>query len=69
MTMQPARHECYACCLQRDGFLAFQPVVDNKRGTRVEQVASSFQKILRGSQFTWYNERVHYYFQSNSSTY
>jgi len=49
MTIQPARHECHACCLLRAGFLAFQPVVDNTRGTRVEQVVSSFQKILRGS--------------------
>jgi len=40
-------------CLPRAGFLAFQPVVDNTRGTRVEQVVSSFQKILRGSQLTW----------------
>ena len=38
----------------RAGFLAFQPSVDNTRGTRVEQVESSFQKILRGSQLTWY---------------
>jgi len=41
MTIQPA--ECHACCL-RAGFLACQPVVDNPRGTRVEQVVSSFQK-------------------------
>jgi len=53
-TIQPARHECHACCLLRAGFLAFQPVVDNTRGTRVEQVAS-FQKIFRGSQLTWYS--------------
>jgi len=54
MTIQPARHECHACCLLRAGFLAFQPVVDNTRGTRVGQVVSSFQNILRGSQLTWY---------------
>ena len=54
MMIQPARHECHACCLLRAGFLAFQPVVDNTRGTRVGQVVSSFQKILRGSQLTWY---------------
>ena len=54
MTIQPARHECRACCLLRAGFPAFQPVVDNTRGTRVEQVVSSFQKILRGLQLTWY---------------
>jgi len=47
MTIQPARHECHACCLLRAGFLAFQPVVDNTRGTRVEQVVSSFQKPQR----------------------
>ena len=26
MTIQPARHECHACCLLRAGFLAFQPI-------------------------------------------
>jgi len=51
MTIQPARH---ACCVLRAGFLAFQPVADNTRGTRDGQVVSSFQKILRGSQLTWY---------------
>ena len=35
MTIQPARHECNACCLLRAGFLAFQPVVENTRGTRM----------------------------------
>ena len=54
MTIQPARHEYHACCLLRAGFLSFQPLVDNTRGTPVEQVASSFQKIPRGSQLTWY---------------
>jgi len=54
MTIQPPRHECHACCLLRAEFLAFHPVADNTRGTRVEQVVSSFQKILRGSQLTWY---------------
>jgi len=54
MTIHPARQEYHACCLLRAGFLTFQPVVDNTRGTRVEQVVSSFQKILRGSQLTWY---------------
>jgi len=44
MTIQPARHECHACCLQRAEFMAFQPVVDNTRVTRVEQVVSSFHK-------------------------
>ena len=52
MTIQPARHEWHACCLLRAGFVAFQPVADNTCGTRVEQVVSSFQKILRGSQLT-----------------
>jgi len=33
-----------------------QPVVGNTHGTHVEQVVSSFQKILRGSQLTWYND-------------
>jgi len=46
MTIHPARHECHTCCLLRAGFLAFQPVVENTRGTRVEQVVSSFQKIF-----------------------
>jgi len=55
MTIQPAWHASHACCLLRAGFLAFQPAADNTRGTRVEEVASSFQKILRGSQLTWYD--------------
>jgi len=55
MTIQPDRHECHACCLLRAGFLAFQPIVDNTRGTRVEQVVSLFQKILRGSKLAWYS--------------
>jgi len=46
MTIQPARHEHHACCLLRAGFLAFQPVVDNTRGTPVGEVVSSFQKIV-----------------------
>ena len=54
MTIQPARHECLAFCLLRARFLAFQPVVDNTRGTHVEQTESSFQKTLRGLQLTWY---------------
>jgi len=63
MTIQPAWHECHAGCLLRAGFLAFQPLVDNTCGTRVEQVVSSFQKILRGSQLTWYINKT-----SNLST-
>jgi len=59
MTIQPTRHECHACCLLRAGFLAFQPVVDNTRGTRVGQVVSSFQKVLWGSQLTWYFVYIH----------
>ena len=31
-----------------------QPVVGNTHGTHVEQVVSSFQKILRGSKLAWY---------------
>jgi len=54
-TIQPARHECHARCLLRAGFLAFQTVVDNTCGPRVEQVVSSFQKLFRGSQLTWYS--------------
>jgi len=54
-TIQPPRHKYHASCLLRAEFLAFQPVLDNTRGTRVEQVVSSFQKILRGSQLTWYS--------------
>jgi len=54
MTIQPARHECHACCPLQVEKPGIQPVVGNTRGTRVEQVVSSFQKILRGSQLTWY---------------
>ena len=40
----------------------YKPVVDNTRGTRVEQVVSPFQKILRGSQLTWYIFRKSVFF-------
>jgi len=45
---------CHECCLLWAGFQDFKPVVDNTRGTRVEQAVSPFQKILRGLQLTWY---------------
>jgi len=54
MTIQPARHECHACCPLQAEKPGIQPVVGNTDGTHVEQVISSFQKILRGSQLTWY---------------
>ena len=54
MTIQPARHECHACCPLQAEKPGIQPVVGNTHGTHVEQVVSSFQKILRGSQLTWY---------------
>jgi len=54
MTMQPARHECHACYPLQAEKLGIQPVVGNTHGTHVEQVVSYFQKILRGSQLTWY---------------
>jgi len=54
MTIQPARHECHACCQLQAEKPGIQPVVGNTHGTHVEQVVSSFQKILRGSQLTWY---------------
>jgi len=54
MTIQPARHECHACYPLHAEKPGIQPVVGNTHGTRVEQVVSSFQKILRGSQLTWY---------------
>jgi len=57
MTIQPAWHESHACCLLRAGFLAFQPVVNDTRGTRVEQIVSYFYKILRGTQLTWYYQK------------
>jgi len=61
MTIQPARRECHACCpppqAEKPGI---QPVVGNTHGTHVEQVASSFQKILRGSQLTWYMHLLSY---------
>jgi len=53
-TIQPARHECHACCPLQAEKLGIQPVVGNTRGTHDEQVVSSFLKILRGSQLTWY---------------
>jgi len=54
MTIQPARLECHACCPLHAEKPGIQPVVGNTHGTHVEQVVSSFQKILRSSQLTWY---------------
>ena len=54
MTIQHARHECHACGPLQAEKPGIQPVVGNTHGTHVEQVVSSFQKILRGSQLTWY---------------
>jgi len=54
MTIQPARHECHACCPLQAEKPGIQPVVGNTHDAHVEQVVSSFQKILRGSQLTWY---------------
>jgi len=54
MTIQPARHEVHACYPLQAEKSGIQPVVGNPHGTHVEQVVSSFQKILRGSQLTWY---------------
>jgi len=50
----PPRHECHACCGPWAGILAFQSEADDTRGTRVEQVVSSFQKILKGSSLARY---------------
>jgi len=58
MTIQPARHECHACCPLQAEKPGIQPVVGNTHDTHVEQVISSFQKILRGSQLTWYMYRL-----------
>jgi len=55
MTIQPARHECYACCPLQAEKPGIQPVVGNTHGIHVEQVVSPFQKILMGSQLTWYS--------------
>jgi len=54
MTIQPVQHECHACCPLLAEKPGIQPVVGNTHDTHVEQVVSSFQKILRGSQLTWY---------------
>jgi len=58
MTIQPARRECHACCPPQAEKPGIQPVVGNTHGTHVKQVVSSFQKILRGPQLTWYHYRV-----------
>jgi len=47
-TIQPARHECVACCLLRAEKLGFQHDVGNVLGNSVERAASSFSEILRG---------------------
>jgi len=54
MTIRPARHECHACCPLQAEKPGIQPVVGNTHGSHVKQVVSTFQKILRGSQLTWY---------------
>ena len=60
MTIQPALYECHACCSLQAGKPGIQPVVGNTHATHVEQNVSSFQKILRGSQLTWYtNSTLH----------
>jgi len=46
VTIQPARHECHACCPLQAEKPGIQPVVGNTHGTHVEQVVSTFQKIL-----------------------
>jgi len=56
MTIQPARHECHACCPLQAEKHNIVLVVGNTHGTHVVQVLSSFQKILRGSQLTWYTK-------------
>ena len=43
MTIQPARHECHACCSQQAEKPGIQSVVGNTHDTHVEQVVS-FQK-------------------------
>jgi len=53
MTIQPVRHECHACCPLQAEKPGIQPVVGNTHDTHVEQVVSSFQKVLRGSQLTY----------------
>jgi len=63
----PARHECHACCPLQVEKPGIQPVAGNTHGSHhetitivlvscshVKQVVSSFQKILRSSQLTWY---------------
>ena len=56
-TIQPPRQECHACCPLQAEKPGIQPVVGNTHGAHVEQVVSSFQKILRGSQLTRYNRK------------
>ena len=60
VTIQPARHECHASCPLQAEKPGIQPVVGNTHGTHVEQVVSSFQKILKGSQLTWYYPRFNF---------
>ena len=56
MTIQPALHECQSCYPLQAEKPGIQPVVGNTHGTSVEQVVSSFQKILRGSRLTWHSD-------------
>jgi len=56
MTIQPARPEGHASCPLHAEKPGIQPIVGSTQGTHAEQVVSSYQKILRGSQLTWYVE-------------
>jgi len=64
-TIQPARHECHACGPLQAEKPGIQPVVGNTHGSRVMQVVSSFQKILRGSQLTSYIFQTLFFFVPN----
>jgi len=54
MTVQPARHGWHTCCPLQAENPGIQHIVSNTHVTHVEQVVSSFQKILRSLQLTRY---------------
>jgi len=48
--MQPAQHECHACCLPQTEKRGIPHVGANMQCALIERVASTFLNILRGSQ-------------------
>jgi len=51
MTIQPARHECLACCPPQAEKPGIQPVVGNTHGTRPFQIPKLVKFDAGGSEY------------------